>query len=565
MKSATASDSRKNSVTRAYESASRLPWPFRLLLKCRIQSLLLLLFLPMVLAGQAPTVSWSFDTRDASFGQSAAGDIDGDGRLELVFGCYRNDSSVYALNAEDGSLLWKVNTHAPGGDGCNDVAPLIADVDGDGFLEVILPSSCNPVTYCFDGKTGAAKWAVPTRGSDSPPTIADVDGDGRLEILHGEFGGWVRCLDAETGSLEWDLAVDTHSWIQTAPTLLDADGDGNMDFVVATWNRTPGDTNAIRAYRCSDRELLWRTPLADVTYHGTAVFDYDRDGKPELAIGDYSGTLYVLNAEDGSIDWTRPSLGAGHYIGAPVSAGDLNGDGACDLVCVSWYKVLALAGDGQLLWEYDIAGHATAFRGAALSDVDGDALPDLVFGTSNGKLTAVRGHDGAVLWSVDLAGLYGDPRFTLDHAPVIADFDGDDALDVFIVGGHTEYPDFSKNFGRAYALSIGSGTGPEWRMFQYDALRRASLCTGGTSIVRLGADEMEATVSLFPLPVRNQLHVRTDDVCSFRILDCSGRTVAVLPASGHEATIEVDAFPRGIYFLLAQSGASSIVRSFVKY
>jgi outer membrane protein assembly factor BamB len=352
----------------------------------------LFLLLPLCCAvAQNPAILWSYDTRDASFGQTAAGDIDGDGKLELVFGCYRNDSSVYALNAEDGSLLWKNQTPGPGTDGCNDTAPIIVDADGNGTLDVIVPSSCNPTTYCFDGSTGAIIWAAPSRGSDSPPTVADIDGDGKLEILHGEFGGWVRCLNAEDGSLAWELAVDTRSWIQTAPTLLDADGDGAMDFIVATWNSTAGDTNTIRAYRCSDRALLWSVPLADVTYHGTTVADFDKDGRPELAIGDYSGVLTVLNAEDGSIAWTLQSQGAGHYIGAPVSAGDINGDGYCELVAVSWYKVFALTRDGSILWTHDLDGYATAFRGAALADVDGDALPDAVFGTSDGPHHGAQG------------------------------------------------------------------------------------------------------------------------------------------------------------------------------
>ena len=265
-------------------------------------ALLLVALIPAapVSAQVAPRELWHFDTRDASFGQTAAGDIDGDGRLELVFGCYRNDSSIYALNAEDGSLLWKFNARAPGGDGCNDAAPLLVDANDDGRLDVIVASSCNPLTYCFDGATGAVMWAAPSRGSDSPPSAADIDGDGRLEILHGEFGGYVLCLNAEDGSVAWELPVDTRSWIQTAPTLLDADADGALDLVVATWTLDTADPNTIRAYRCSDRAPLWSRPLAKVAYHGTAVSDLDGDGRPELAIGDYSGTLTVLNAEDGS-------------------------------------------------------------------------------------------------------------------------------------------------------------------------------------------------------------------------------------------------------------------------
>ncbi len=53
---------------------------------------------------QTPKIKWWYNTFDFSAGQSTAKDIDGDGKLEVVFGCYRNDSSVYALNAENGTL-----------------------------------------------------------------------------------------------------------------------------------------------------------------------------------------------------------------------------------------------------------------------------------------------------------------------------------------------------------------------------------------------------------------------------------------------------------------------------
>jgi outer membrane protein assembly factor BamB len=323
------------------------------------------------LHAQNPGIKWWFDTNDASFGQTAAGDIDDDGYLELVFGCYRNDSSVYALNAEDGSLLWKYNTASPGVEGCNDVAPVIYDVNNDDTLEVVVPASCNPTTFCFNGYTGKVKWQRATRGSDSPPTIADLDQDGKPEILHGEFGGYVICLNAENGTVAWEIAVDPDSWIQTAPTIADLDGDQQPDFVVATWNSVAGDTNKVYAYRGYDHELLWTFPLTDVVYHGSAVANLDNDSKPELLLGDYSGTLTALNGEDGSFYWNY-LLEDGYYAGAPASIADLDHDGSCEAVFVSWFKVIALRSDGELFWHYSIPDYGTAFRGAAIADINGD-------------------------------------------------------------------------------------------------------------------------------------------------------------------------------------------------
>lgn len=283
------------------------------------------------LRAQDPEIKWWFDTYDASFGQTAAADIDHDGFLELVFGCYRNDSSVYALNAEDGSLLWKYNTASPGVEGCNDVAPVIFDVDDDDTLEVIVPASCNPTTFCFNGHTGKVKWQRATRGSDSPPTITDLDNDGKPEILHGEFGGYVICLNGENGTVAWEIDVDLNSWIQTAP-----------------------------------------------------------------------------NA------------------------------------------------DSSLFWHYSIPEYGTAFRGAALADINGDDYPDVIFGTSEGRFIALNGFSDNVIFNTDLSAHYGK-AFDIDHAPVVADFDQDGELDAFIIGGHAEYPNFQNNYGRGYALSLGPG------------------------------------------------------------------------------------------------------------
>ena len=167
--------------------------------------LCLYLFLLSTLSvySQTPQISWWYDIKDDAFGNSAMADFDMDGKPEIVFSDYRNDSCVYVLNAEDGSLLWKYNTG-----GCNDVAPLIYDVDGDGMF----------------------------------------------------------------------------------------------DFVVATWSFI--DSNKIYAYRAHDQQLLWGNSMPqDYIYHGVSYADLDDEGKPELVIGSYNGTLHVLNGEDGSLFW----------------------------------------------------------------------------------------------------------------------------------------------------------------------------------------------------------------------------------------------------------------------
>ncbi len=504
-------------------------------------ALLACCFLQFVKA-QTPSIKWWFDTKDASFGQSAAGDIDGDGLYEIVFGCYRNDSSVYALNAENGTLLWQFNTHGVGAEGCNDVAPVLYDVDNDSLLEVIVPSSCNPITYCFNGLSGSVQWQSNTLGSDSPPTIADVDNDGKPEILHGEFGGWVNCINAENGTQAWHLPVDMNSWVQTAPTIVDLDNNGQLDFVVGTWNFNGGDS--IYAYRGDNQAMLWSYPVRSHIYHGTAVADFDHDGKPELIVGAYNDTLYCINGENGTTAWKYKASGG--YIGSPATIADIDNDGSCDVIFASAYQLTALSNTGALKWQYNIPGFQQCFRGVAIADITNDAFPDIIFGTTGGKVIALNGNNGSLIWTVDLAAHYGNVDFALDNAPLVADFDHDDTLDVFIVAGHAEYPNFQNNFGRAYMISAGKGKGPNWLMFQNDIRRQSSLCSFAPTAIN------ETTgfnnINVFPNPAVNEINIVLESPAKIQVFNIVGEVVYQARAKG-EVKIDVSGFTQGIYFV----------------
>lgn len=511
------------------------------------------------LMSQTPEIKWWFDTKSFCAGQSAASDIDGDGKYEIVFGCYRNDGGIYALNAEDGTLLWSYYPHNPASEGCNDSAPIIYDIDSDGNMEVIFASSCTDKTICLDGKTGVLKWSAKSRGSDSPPTIADLDNDGKPEILHGEFGGWVRCLNGEDGTFAWELPVDLNSWIQTAPTIVDLNSDGQLDFVVGTWNFNKKDS--IYAFDGNTRNRLWTLPIHNWMYHGTAIADFDEDGNSELLIGSYNDTLYCINGENGTIDWKYRA--GGSAIACPVSLGDVDNDGDCDVILTSYYKVICLNNKGKLKWQYNLPDFSYNFRGAVLSDINNDEFTDVLLGTYSGNFIVLDGKNGNLISEINLLEHYGKSIFDIDHAPIVADFDGDGNLDAFVVGGYgVSSPTIVNNYGRAYMLSIGKGNGPEWLMFQHDIRRQSSLCYSYENSKAIFSNQISENIDIFPNPANDIISLNME--CDkFVIYDIFGHLVKSQTYIAHQ-NIDISELSDGFYLLITtknnvQTGNSKFI------
>ncbi|MEO7175550.1 MAG: PQQ-binding-like beta-propeller repeat protein [Saprospiraceae bacterium] len=430
------------------------------------------------------------------------------------------------------------------------------DIDGDDTLEVIMPSSCNAKTFCFRGSSGKVQWQANTAGSDSPATLADIDHDGKVEILHGGFDGHVRCFNSEDGSVAWNKTVYSNCWIQTAPTIVDLNMDGELDFVVGTWTFGT-DTNHIYAYTANNQKLLWSKPLPNHMYHGTTTADIDKDGKPELIFGDYNGILHALNGEDGSTLWEYQTS---FYIGAPATIADLDKDGICEVIFCDAYGVGALHNNGEFLWYYTIPNFATAFRGVALGDIDGDDYLDVVFGSSKGRVTVLDGKSGTLIWDLDLTQDIGK-SFDIDHAPLIADFDKDGTIDVFVVGGYTNYPDFQSNYGRAYMISAGIGTGPDWLMFQHDLQRQSSICEAILSTENLS--DKTGYLNIFPNPCTDHFEIETNYSGIAELRNIDGLILQTIRVNASKTNVPLDNIPSGMYFVSLKTAKGILVQKLV--
>jgi outer membrane protein assembly factor BamB len=490
----------------------------------------------------AQTMKWHYNLKDVSFGQTTARDVDGDGKLELIFSTYWNDSNVYCLNSETGTLRWKHALPGPMG-GCNDAAPLVFDPFNNGNYKVVIPGSCMDTTFCLDADSGFVQWKTITGGGDSPPTTADVNGDGIPDVLHGTFSGNVQCLNGRTGAIQWTLPADAGSAIESEPVLFK--NGAELDFAIATWDFTY-DSNRIACYKASDHSLKWKYYTHNLLYHGAATGDLFRNGQKELVIGDYDGYLYCFRSGDGALLWKdSTSKLSGGYIGAPVTLADINNDGYLDIIYMDGNMVRVVNRNDSTLWTYTPTADFTNFRGAVVADVNNDHIRDVTFCTDYGKVTSLDGLTGAVIRTYDIRNyamtVLGDTSsiFEVDNAPIIADFDADGVLDLFIIAGKGRSDATSPtDYGYAFCLSWGVGTGPAWTMFRHDEFRTGCLCDSMGLPLNVAGSEQHGTpgLGISPNPSNGVFSVTANldhpETITVSLTDVFGR--AVIPAIGQE-------------------------------
>lgn len=335
---------------------------------------------------------------DVTVAGAAMGDFDGDGTMDIIT-CAPKTSCRFLANDgrgnfTDTSSAFQPDGGAPGDGGIEgdagpmgldprfpaeilDVRALVAaDFDGDGDLDLFVGVGENGpgAVYQNDGKgtfSSAGSGAVPPDGDAvTAVAVGDLDGDGRPDLVVAN-----STPDSVPLRIYFNAGTPTHiqltsapegtvperDWIVAAIALADLDGDGSLDLLLAT----PGATDGVEL-----RLLL---------NHGTA-FEVAKGRLPS----DPPGAITAL------------------------ATGDVDGDGAMDIVVVG-------AGQDRLLLN-DGAGHffdatagampldASKGTSVALVDLDRDRDLDLVIGNA-GAETRLYLHDGM-------------GRF-LDHTPLL--------------------------------------------------------------------------------------------------------------------------------------------------
>jgi hypothetical protein len=352
------------------------------------------------------------------------------------------------------------------GVGVNRPSPVIVDIDGNGRLDMLVGTHSGGIMRFEQTAVNGQEFRVLDRrfmklrnANEAALTIADIDGDGRLDLLAGENGGrLVHYRQTEAGKAEFEMVTNHFCAITTPaspnPILTDLDGDGLLDLVYGS------SSDKIERYTQDAPRSMNFVKGPDLKFsaalnssHRLGITDFEGDGALDLVMGCWDGDVMHFRAHETVKDsfilvekrWSgipEKTLGAPFFI-------DVDNDGLMD--CFIGY------GAGTVEHREQLSVNSTQFTNVhqqdvlntwdfgqeticGVADLDGDGRLDILrseipMGESymlrHPLMHMTQTAPGALTITV-VSNNFNDIRVQQSGSLSFTDLNGDGRLDLFI-------------------------------------------------------------------------------------------------------------------------------------
>jgi len=424
------------------------------------------------------------------FGEAlATGDINGDGRADVVVGSSRDAVSgaseqghAYVFSGVDGSLLYDLGAAAPDLVAYSRFGHAVAtgDVNGDGRADVAVgaPGALSTQAgkvYVFSGATGALLYEVVASALDTgfgwSVALGDVSGDGKADLLAGAArekfpntnlrAGRAYVYAETTGTLLYTLNTQAPALAGSfggSVALGDLDGDSRRDMIVGASGEGPNAFGNVYTFSGATglNVHVLSVPNLNAGAQGlggaVAAADIDGDGRADVVAGGETQAVYEFSGVTGmNIGSIPPPAGASAVsFGRGLAVADFDGDGRADIAVsdvgdtvggtTSAGRVYTFSRTGVLLLTSE-GPSSVRFFGSALGagDVSGDGRAELlvdamVVATNMGRVFS--GAPSCTRDDADCDGYADAAESAIGKSPLVycaimrADVDGDGTVSI---------------------------------------------------------------------------------------------------------------------------------------
>ncbi len=274
-----------------------------------------------------------------------------------------------------------------------------------------------------------------------PLATGDVNGDGFEDLLCGAAAGKEAAVllgnsrGSFTHSQQPDLGSDA-SYEDVAMLLLDIDEDQHLDLLVASGGNLAPEGNQVyhlRAYLNNGSGRFNKSStFPKVLCHASclAAGDFDGDGDLDVFLGSQykalqyplAGKSYLLINEGRGSFTASDDFPFADRRTAAAQTGDIDGDGAVDLVIAGEWEQVEVWSMNAANWNLTCAGQGRGwYSGLHVANLDSDKQLEIVAGNwgLNSQLSASQEQPMMLYWG-DF-----DQNSTID--PIMSTYSGDDS------------------------------------------------------------------------------------------------------------------------------------------